>query len=140
MGLVSQAFRESDLQRLEGHIAIGHTRYSTTGSNRPENAQPIIAKNGGLEIALAHNGNVINARELRADLLEQGVAFSTSTDSEVIAQMFVNSAGETIEERIANSMRRLQGAYSLERRVDNSFGIVCFGPLGSDVSSRNRPW
>lgn len=138
MGLVSQAFRESDLQRLEGHIAIGHTRYSTTGSNRPENAQPIIAKNGGLEIALAHNGNVINARELRADLLEQGVAFSTSTDSEVIAQMFVNSAGETIEERIANSMRRLQGAYSLTVLTDDTLiGIrdprgvrpLCIGTL-----------
>ncbi len=113
MGLVSQAFRESDLERLEGHIAIGHTRYSTTGSTRIQNAQPLMAENGGLELALAHNGNVINAGKLRAELVEMGASFSTGTDSEVIAQMLVHAPGEDLAERVAYTMLRLQGAYSL---------------------------
>ena len=75
MGLVSQAFRESDLERLEGHIAIGHTRYSTTGSTQPQNAQPILSRNGHVELALGHNGNVINALELRQELLDLGCNF-----------------------------------------------------------------
>ncbi len=81
MGLVSQVFRESDLDRLEGHIAIGHTRYSTTGSTLIQNAQPILARNGDVELALAHNGNVINAEELRWELAEMGCSFTSSTDS-----------------------------------------------------------
>ena len=79
MGLVSQAFRESDLERLEGHIAIGHTRYSTTGSTTIQNAQPIMVRNGSTELALAHNGNIINAQEIRAELSEMGYSFASTT-------------------------------------------------------------
>ena len=113
MGLVSQAFRESDLQRLEGHIAIGHTRYSTTGSTHIRNAQPLLARSDGLELALAHNGNVINAQELRAELAEQGFSFASSTDSEVIAQLLAYAPGLGWAEKVGYLMRRLQGAYSL---------------------------
>ncbi len=113
MGLVSQAFRETDLDRLEGHMAIGHTRYSTTGSTHIQNAQPILARNGDLELALAHNGNVINAQELRVELGEWGASFSSSTDSEVIAQLLVHAPGENWKDRVSYMMRRLQGAYSL---------------------------
>ena len=113
MGLVSQAFRESDLDRLEGHIAIGHTRYSTTGSTHIQNAQPVLARNGDVELALAHNGNVINAQVLRLELGEWGASFSASTDSEVIAQLLVHAPGVNWKERVSYMMRRLQGAYSL---------------------------
>ena len=113
MGLVSQAFRESDLERLEGHIAIGHTRYSTTGSTNPQNAQPIFSRNGPVELALGHNGNVINALELRQELLEWGCAFSSTTDSEVIAHLLAWAPGKKWPEKISYMMRRLQGAYSL---------------------------
>lgn len=113
MGLVSQVFTEEDLRYLPGRFAIGHTRYSTTGSSKSDNAQPIevVGPNGAL--ALGHNGNVVNAAGLRADLEEQGVAFRTSTDSEVIAQLLANAPGESWPDRFGHVMRRLNGAYSL---------------------------
>ena len=113
MGLVSQAFRESDLERLEGHIAIGHTRYSTTGSSHLRNAQPILSSSGPVELALAHNGNVINAVELRQELEEQGCTFTSSTDSEVITHLLAWAPGNDWPEKVSYMMRRLQGAYSL---------------------------
>jgi amidophosphoribosyltransferase len=113
MGLVSQAFRESDLMRLEGHIAIGHTRYSTTGSTHIRNAQPLMAHSGDLELALAHNGNVINAQELRAELSELGYTFTSSTDSDAIANLLAYAPGQAWDEKLSYLMRRLQGAYSL---------------------------
>jgi amidophosphoribosyltransferase len=113
MGLVSQVFNEEDLSYLPGHMAIGHTRYSTTGSSHAANAQPclITASNG--DLALGHNGNIVNADVLRRDLQEQGIAFGTGTDSEVIAQLLSNAPGGSWEERWSYAMRRLQGAYSL---------------------------
>jgi len=147
MGLVSQAFRESDLDRLEGHIAIGHTRYSTTGSTHIQNAQPILARNGDVELALAHNGNVINAQALRLELGEWGASFSASTDSEVIAQLLVHAPGENWKERVSYMMRRLQGAYSLTVLTkDMVMGIrdprgvrpLCLGKLDGGWIRRNR--
>ncbi|MEE8442701.1 MAG: amidophosphoribosyltransferase [Dehalococcoidia bacterium] len=113
MGLVSQAFRETDLERLEGHIAIGHTRYSTTGSTHIRNAQPVLARSGTLELALAHNGNVINAEDLRRELAEWGCSFTSTSDSEVIAQLLACAPGQSWPEKASYMMRRLQGAYSL---------------------------
>ena len=138
MGLVSQAFRETDLERLEGHIAIGHTRYSTTGSTQIQNAQPLLARHEDLELALAHNGNVINAQELRQELIEQGCSFSSTTDSEVIAQLLACAPGEGWPEKVSYTMRRLQGAYSLTVMTkDTLLGIrdpygvrpLCLGKL-----------
>ncbi|MCH7706671.1 MAG: amidophosphoribosyltransferase [Chloroflexi bacterium] len=142
MGLISQAFRESDLDRLEGHIAIGHTRYSTTGSTQIQNAQPILARNlsgdGETDLALAHNGNVINAQDLRRELSEWGCSFVASTDSEVIAHLLVNAPGAGWPEKISYMMRRLQGAYSLTVLTrDSLIGIrdprgvrpLCIGKL-----------
>ncbi|MFB3093415.1 MAG: class II glutamine amidotransferase, partial [Dehalococcoidia bacterium] len=91
MGLVSQAFQEEDLERLRGHIAVGHTRYSTTGSSRISNAQPIMSKGPGVELALAHNGNVINALELKDELSELGCTFSSTADSEIIAHLVTHA-------------------------------------------------
>ena len=113
MGLIAQSLQEDDLSNLTGHIAIGHTRYSTTGSNNLQNAQPIIAHSPSLELALAHNGNVANSLELRDELLEWGCTFSSTSDSEIIAQLIAHAPATTWEERISYAMRRLQGAYSL---------------------------
>jgi len=113
MGLVSQAFTEDDLARLKGYIGIGHNRYSTTGSSQPANAQPIVARAGKLTLALAHNGNILNAKPLRDELQSSGYSFDTSTDSEVIANLILASPGDNWEEKLKYAMARLQGAYSL---------------------------
>ncbi len=113
MGLVAQAFREADLERLPGYIAIGHTRYSTMGSSLACNAQPVISRGSEIEIALGHNGNVINAMELKEELSQAGYTFSATTDSEIIAHLITSAPARTWSGRMAYCMRRLQGAYSL---------------------------
>ena len=129
VGLVAQSFQEYDLSQLRGHVAIGHTRYSTTGSNYLSNAQPILSRSPAVELALGHNGNVVNAIELRDELAGWGCTFSGSSDSEVIARLMSNAPATSWEERIAYCMRRLQGAYSLVVLTkDALFGIR--DPLG----------
>ena len=113
VGLVSNAFRQEDLDRLPGHVAIGHTRYSTTGSSSAMNAQPLVSKGPDIEIALGHNGNVINAGKLRERLAQWGVVCSTGTDSEVVAHLLAWAPAKTWTERIAYLMQSLEGAYSL---------------------------
>ena len=143
MGLVSQAFTETNLALLQGYISIGHNRYSTTGSSRPMNAQPIIAKSDGLTIALAHNGNIINAKLLRDELQERGYHFHTSSDSEVIANLILASTGQNWQGKIEYAMHRLQGAYSLVILTENKligvrdpFGVrpLCLGTIDSGWS------
>ena len=116
LGLVSQVFKEHDLRALDGELAIGHVRYSTTGSNEWENSQPVhrSAGSGGnkRELALAHNGNLINAVELHSELRERGVTFSSTSDSEIIAALLSTHPAETLEEAIADVLPRLQGAFS----------------------------
>ena len=113
MGLVSQVFREEEISPLSGSLAIGHTRYSTTGSSEACNAQPFLVRGVHGELALGHNGNVVNALELQRQLVEQwGCTFSSTTDSEVIAYLLANAPGRTWEERIGPCMRSLQGAFS----------------------------
>jgi amidophosphoribosyltransferase len=138
MGLVSQAFTETDLALLQGYISIGHNRYSTTGSSKPMNAQPIIAKSEGLTIALAHNGNIINSKLLRDELQERGYQFNASSDSEVIANLILASPGQNWQEKTEHAMYRLQGAYSLVILTENKligvrdpFGVrpLCLGTI-----------
>ena len=113
MGLVTQIFREEELKNLHGRMAIGHTRYSTTGSSKPSNAQPFVVKGIHGELAFGHNGNIVNALELQIELREEwGCTFQSSTDSEVIANLLANAPGTSWEERIGHCMRNLQGAYS----------------------------
>ena len=140
MGLVGQAFQEYDLSRLPGYISVGHTRYSTTGSSNISNAQPIISKGTGVEIALGHNGNVINAVELREELYDWGLSFDSSADSEIIAHLISNAPADNWSDRAAYTMRRLQGAYSLVMMTkDQLIGMrdplgvrpLCVGKLGS---------
>ena len=129
MGLVAQAFREEDLQRLTGHMAIGHTRYSTAGSSILCNAQPILASGPYGELALGHNGNVVNALALRQELEEWGCRFSSTSDSEIVAQLLANAPGRDWAERVQYLMRRLQGAYSLVVLTLDSL-IAIRDPLG----------
>ncbi|WP_241004263.1 amidophosphoribosyltransferase [Conexibacter sp. SYSU D00693] len=116
LGLVNQVFKEHDLRALGGDLAIGHVRYSTTGSNEWENSQPVhrSAGTGGnrRELALAHNGNLINAVELHAELREQGVTFSSTSDSEIIAALLASHPAESIEDAVADAIPRLKGAFS----------------------------
>jgi len=119
MGLITQVFREEDLIPLEGHLAIGHTRYSTTGSSHVRNAQPHMIETLHGPLGIAHNGNLTNARALRRKLLERGVGLRSSSDSEVLLQMLaaLPPDGTTDkpkwEERIAALMEKAEGAYSL---------------------------
>src|SRR5439155_14720963 len=102
MGLVSQVFAEEDLRRLPGHLAIGHTRYSTTGSTRVENAQPIKVECELGALALGHNGNLVNARALREELGRRDVQPYGSTDTELIALLCALDPAPTWRERILN--------------------------------------
>src|SRR4029077_1092874 len=116
MGLVNQVFKEHDLRALSGDLAIGHVRYSTTGSNAWENSQPVhrSAGSGGnhRELALAHNGNLINAVELHSELVAAGVVFSSTSDSEIIAALLASHPAERIEDALADVLPRLKGAFS----------------------------
>jgi amidophosphoribosyltransferase len=111
LGLVSQVFDEQKLQALQGDMALGHVRYSTTGSSAWENAQPVW-RSDGRQVALAHNGNLINAVELHAELTEQGIQFRGTSDSEIIAALLSNHPADAIEDALADVMPRLEGAYS----------------------------
>ena len=142
MGLVAQTFQEDDLSRLPGHVAIGHTRYSTTGSSNISNAQPIVSDGPNLQLALAHNGNVVNALELREDLIEWGCPISTGSDSEIVAHLISYAPATTWVERAAYLMRRLQGAYSLVVMTKNEL-LGIRDPLGVRplcVGNMNGGW
>lgn len=113
MGLVAQAFTEEDLAGLRGHVAIGHTRYSTTGSSRLQNAQPFVVEGALGPLALGHNGNLTNALTLRARLAQRGLRFETGSDSEMIARMIAEAPGADYVEKISSVMGEIEGAYSL---------------------------
>ena len=142
MGLVSQVFSEDSLSHLTGDIAIGHNRYSTRGSSRVDNAQPIIAGKDSDTIALAHNGNIINAERLQQELSDQGYTFRTSTDTEVIINLILSSNEKNWVDRIKYAMRRLQGAYSLTIMTNNTlFGVRDpFGVRPLCLGTMNGGW
>jgi amidophosphoribosyltransferase len=115
LGLVNQVFKEHDLRALAGDLAIGHVRYSTTGSNEWENSQPVhrsAGPGGNRELALAHNGNLINAVELHSELRSRGVQFTSTSDSEIIAAMLSTHDAERIEDAVADVLPQLRGAFS----------------------------
>lgn len=113
MGLVTQIFDERTMDQLQGDIAIGHTRYSTTGSSVLRNAQPLHCAWGDGTVAVAHNGNLINTEELRAEMEAQGVPFQTTNDSEVIARLIATQQDKSLPDAVAHAMSRLRGAYSV---------------------------
>ncbi|KAF0133402.1 MAG: amidophosphoribosyltransferase [Candidatus Saganbacteria bacterium] len=113
MGLVNQVFNEQSINQLHGKIAIGHVRYSTTGSSNIENAQPILINSKYGPVALAHNGNLINTEDLRCELKERGLSFIGTSDSELIAALISTSDKSDIESAIIDMLNKIKGAYSL---------------------------
>jgi len=139
MGLVAQVFNEEKLRPLGGHLAIGHTRYSTTGSSKLENAQPFVVESALGPLAVGHNGNLTNAAALRRELLTRGVGLTSTSDSEVITQMLAGGEGSSWEEKLRVFMVRAQGAYCLTvltrdtiYAVRDPLGLhpLCLGRLG----------
>ena len=112
LGLVTQVFDERKLHGLPGQVAIGHTRYSTTGSSQWTNAQPLVLHGARRTVALGHNGNLTNAHQLRDELTHDGATLRATSDSEVIAALIANHDG-TLDEAVAHTMQRLDGAYSI---------------------------
>jgi amidophosphoribosyltransferase len=113
MGLVSEIFTDDVLSKLPGHLAIGHTRYSTTGDSALLNAQPIRVDSTKGLIAIAHNGNLVNLGNLRASLERDGAYFQTTSDSEIIVQLIAHSRSGTLVDCIADSLSQVEGAFSI---------------------------
>lgn len=111
-GLVSQVFNEENLSLLDGHLAIGHNRYSTTGSDSDKNSSPMLIKSSTGDFAIAHNGNLVNTVELKSMLAKDTKLVST-TDSEILGHLIAQHEGKTFEEKIANIMKIVKGAYSV---------------------------
>lgn len=142
MGLVAQVFDEESLRKLQGTTAIGHNRYSTTGQPRVANVQPLLVDCRIGKLALAHNGNLTNARELRRGMEAEGSIFNTTMDSEVILHLIARSRAKTLEDMIVDAVRQLQGAFSLllmtpEKiigiRDPQSLRPLCLGRLDDSV-------
>lgn len=140
MGLVPEVFNEEILNSLKGHIAIGHVRYSTTGASLRENAQPMVIKYKNGQLAIAHNGNLVNAKDIRERLEDEGVIFQSTIDSEVILNLIsrFRVTSSNIEEAIARMMKEIKGSYALVLLspkkligVRDPFGIrpLCIGKL-----------
>ena len=123
MGLVAQVFDEEKLQALPGEVAVGHTRYSTTGGAHWSNAQPVMHRSPQRTVALGHNGNLVNTADLRRELIEAGVSLETTSDTEAIAALLATEPGD-LPEAVAATMRRLQGAYSVVGVADGA--LVAF--------------
>ena len=139
MGQVAEAFDEATLEKLPGHLAIGHTRYSTAGESKLENAQPFLIDCAHGQIAVAHNGNLVNARELRDELVRDGSIFQTGSDTEVILHLYARSKAPTVEDAIIESIAQVRGAYSLAlltanrliaARDPNGFRPLALGRMG----------
>ena len=142
LGLVSEVFRKDTLEKMSGDIGIGHVRYSTTGASVAENAQPLVLSYIKGTLALAHNGNLVNTRELKWELIQNGAIFHTTTDSEVIAFHIARERvhSKSVEEAILKTARKLRGAYGLvvmsPRKligVRDPFGLkpLCLGRRGN---------
>ncbi len=139
MGLVNEVFRHQVPHMDNQYIAIGHVRYSTTGSSLLANTQPLMVNYSGGKISLAHNGNLTNAAEIRRDLEENGTVFQTSIDSEVFVNLIARSRKVTVEEKIMESLVKIEGAYCLTimteekligARDPQGFRPLCIGRMG----------
>lgn len=139
MGLVADVFDRETLDNMEGSAAIGHVRYSTAGSSRVENAQPLLITCQHGQIAIAHNGNLVNAKQVRVELEKIGSIFNTDSDSETILHLVAKSSQETIEDAIIEALRRVEGAFScvfmtpdklIAARDPHGFRPLVMGTLG----------
>jgi amidophosphoribosyltransferase len=141
MGLVAQVFTEEKLRPLNGHVAIGHTRYSTTGSSKLLNAQPFVVESALGPLAIGHNGNLTNGTALRNELFQRGFGLSSSSDSELIVQLLAGGPGNNWDERINALMDKAEGAYCLTILTRDSlyalrdpWGVhpLCLGKIGEN--------
>lgn len=139
LGLVSDVFDEKNIKGLKGELAVGHVRYSTTGSTTLKNAQPFYVQSKGCHIAIAHNGNLINTFQLHRQLEDKGALFQTTMDSEVIAHLIAHSPKKDYQEAIPWALSQLEGAYSLVLMFNDiliggrdplGFRPLCLGKLG----------
>jgi amidophosphoribosyltransferase len=112
VGLVNQVFTESRIGKLKGNIAVGHNRYSTTGASQSKNAGPFVARKKLDTFIVAHNGNIVNAKKIRTALENKGIKFTSTTDTEVVAQVLANSRGNSVQ-KVFSMMYKIHGAYSL---------------------------
>ena len=142
MGYVADTFDGPTLSQLPGQLSIGHVRYSTAGESRLSNAQPILIDCAHGQIALCHNGNLVNARELRDDLVQQGSIFQSTSDTEVVLHLYARSKAHTVEDAIVESVSQVQGAFSLVLltkdklvavRDPHGFRPLALGRLGDAV-------
>ncbi len=140
MGLVPDIFNERILDELKGNIALGHVRYSTTGSSLLVNAQPFRVRYSGKSLAIAHNGNLVNAQEIRAQLEDAGSIFQTTMDSEVVLHLTAKCIKKGLEQAMIETMAQVKGAYSMAimtedtivaARDPNGFRPLCIGKLDS---------
>jgi amidophosphoribosyltransferase len=140
LGLVSDVLTAEVLKGLPGTIAIGHNRYSTTGRTTLENAQPLLVNYQGGKLAVAHNGNLINARELRRKMEAHGSIFQTTMDTEIVAHLIAHSKGRSIESKLTDALSRVKGAFALVMMTEDKligacdprgFRPLCVGKLGS---------
>jgi len=140
MGLVPDIFDEQVLNSLQGHMALGHVRYSTTGSSLLVNAQPFRIRHSGRTLAIAHNGNLVNAREIRSELEQNGSIFQTTMDSEIVLHLAAKAMKNGLEKAIGQTMARIKGAYSMVIMTEDSliairdphgFRPLCLGKLNS---------
>ncbi|NUN12160.1 MAG: amidophosphoribosyltransferase [Myxococcales bacterium] len=129
MGLVADIFDEPALDRLSGDRAIGHVRYSTSGLSEPNSAQPFVIDHPGARLAIAHNGNLIDALSLRRSLKQQGILFQSTSDSEIILHLLAHTPGKTLTDRAITGLSQLRGAYSL-LAVDQNSMIAVRDPWG----------
>lgn len=138
LGLTSEAINPADLRRLDGHIAVGHVRYSTTGRKRVQNIQPLVTEYSRNISAIAHNGNLTNARSLREEYQSRGSIFQTSTDSEIVVHLLADPRHRQSDDSLAAALGRLRGAYSLilmdrstllAARDPHGFRPLCLGRL-----------
>jgi amidophosphoribosyltransferase len=136
MGLVADIFDAPTLERLPGRSAIGHVRYSTAGSSNLRDAQPFRAESGGLQIAVAHNGNLTNAIAIRREFEGYGSIFQSTMDSEVFVHLIARSRGK-LEERVADALSRVRGAYSLVMQLDDTL-VAARDPHGFRPLSLGR--
>lgn len=141
LGLVDEAFKDFHLEALSGNLGIGHVRYSTFGGSSLVNAQPLTFKCRIGNLSLAHNGNLVNAEDIRKQLEQQGTIFQTTNDSEVIAHLLARSTTDKLEEAIVSALSQVRGAYSLViMTLDKLIAIrdphgirpLCIGNLGGD--------
>jgi amidophosphoribosyltransferase len=142
MGLVVDCFNEATLRELKGHLAIGHNRYSTTGATRASNIQPLVVDLKGMPVAIAHNGNLVNAAEIRSTMEREGSIFQSTTDSEILLHLMARTDADSVPEMLAAAVRRIEGAYCflvltpdsvIAVRDPQGFRPLCYGRTDESV-------